>query len=182
MKRLETERLLLRPFTNEDIEIQRVVFSDPEVCYHYCRNTRTEEETREWLVHRKWQARAEDELGFVAVIRKEDEAMLGLFALQLFAMTYVKLADEAPSPYATIAVELSYALGQEYWQQGYGTEAGKALVEYAFREMRLPRLINAIDEANTPSVRLAEKLGFRKVRNIHPKESGYVWVLDNFLL
>jgi hypothetical protein len=59
MKTLETERLLLRPFTDNDIEIHRVVFSDPEVCHFYCGKTRTQQETREWLIHRRWQVRSE---------------------------------------------------------------------------------------------------------------------------
>ena len=62
------------------------------------------------------------------------------------------------------------------------TEAGQALIEYAFLEMRLPRLVNGIDDANTPSIRLAEKLGFRRVRNLHPEQGGHAWVLDNHLL
>jgi RimJ/RimL family protein N-acetyltransferase len=182
MKRLETERLLLRPFTNEDMEIHRVVFSDPEVCRYYCGKTRTEEETREWLIHRKWQVRSEDELGFLAVIRKEDERLLGLFALQLFAANWLVLEGEESSPYAPLVVELSYALGRDYWQQGYGTEAGEALIQYAFLDMRLPRLVNGIDDANTPSIRLAEKLGFRQVKNLHPEHGGHAWVLDNIFL
>ncbi len=32
---LATERLILRPFTNEDMEIHRVIFSDPDVCHYY---------------------------------------------------------------------------------------------------------------------------------------------------
>ncbi len=57
MKPLETERLTLRAFRENVMEIQRVVFSDPEVCRFYCANTRTELETLEWLIHRKWQVR-----------------------------------------------------------------------------------------------------------------------------
>jgi RimJ/RimL family protein N-acetyltransferase len=182
MKRLETERLILRPFTDADTEIHRVVFSDPDVCRYYCGKTRTEAETREWLIHRRWQVRGEDELGFLAVIRKADEGLLGLFALQLLAANWLILEGEESSPYTPLVVELSYALGQGYWQQGYSTEAGQALIQYAFLDMRLPRLVNGIDDANTPSIRLAEKLGFRRVRNLHPDHGGHAWVLDNTLL
>jgi [ribosomal protein S5]-alanine N-acetyltransferase len=182
MKILETERLLLRPFTDDDTEVHRVVFSDLEVCRYYCGKTRTEEETREWLIHRRWQTRNEDELGFLAVIRKADERIIGLFALQVLAANWLVLEGEENSPYAPLIVELSYALGRDYWRQGYGTEAGQALIDFAFLEMRLPRLVNGIDEANTPSIRLAEKLGFRRVKNRHPEHGGFAWVLDNTLL
>jgi len=182
MKTLETERLRLRPFTDADREIHRVVFSDPEVCRFYCTNTRTEEETREWLIHRRWQLRNEDELGFLAVVRKRDEQIMGLVALQLSVAYWLRFEEQPDTPFHPLTVELSYAIGREYQRQGYATEACEALIEYGFKEMRLPRLTNGIVPENVPSWRLCERLGFRKVRNVHPEGTGHVWVRDNDLL
>ena len=182
MKILETERLLLRPFTDDDMEIHRIVFSDPVVCWHYCRKTRTEQETREWLIHRRWQSRNEDELGFLAVVRKEDSQILGLVALQLMVADWLRFEDDPDTPFDPLAVELSYAFGQEYQRQGYASEACRALVEYGFREKRLARLTNGIDPENEPSWRLYERLGFRRAKNVHPEHPGDVWVLDNTVL
>jgi len=182
VKALETERLLLRPFTDDDMEIQRVVFSDPEVCWHYCRKTRTEQETREWLIHRRWQAKSEDGLGFLAVVRKTDEQILGLVALQLMVADWLRFEEDAYSPFHPLAVELSYAFGREYQRQGYATEACRALIDYGFREKRLARLTNGIDPVNEPSWRLCERLGFRRVKNVHPDHAGDVWILDNTVL
>jgi ribosomal-protein-alanine N-acetyltransferase len=179
MKVLETERLLLRPFTNEDMEIHRVVFSDPEVCHFYCRHTRTEQETQEWLIHRKWQARNEDELGFLAVVRKSDNQILGLVALQLMTANWLRFEEDPDSPFDPLVVELSYAFGRAFQGQGYATEACRALIEYGFVQMRLPRLTNGIDSENGPSGRLCERLGFRKINNMHPTGTGDIWVLDN---
>ena len=64
MKTLETARLILRAFTGNDIAIHDVIFSDPEVCRFYCGKTRTREETQEWLIHRKWQARDDEDWAF----------------------------------------------------------------------------------------------------------------------
>ena len=61
-------------------------------------------------------------------------------------------------------------------------EACRAVMEYGFLEKRLPRLTNSIDPNNAPSWRLCERLGFRKVRNVHPDGTGYVWIRDNDLL
>lgn len=182
MKLLETERLWLRPFTDEDMAIHQVVFSDPEVCRFYCGKTRTEAETREWLIHRRWQANSEDQLGFLAVIRKEDRQILGLVALQPFVATWLRWTDPAHAPFAPLVVELSYAFGRDYQKQGYATEACRALIEYGFRENRLPRLTNAIDPENAPSWRLCERLGFHKAEDIQTIEGGPIWILDNTLL
>ena len=61
-------------------------------------------------------------------------------------------------------------------------QACQALIEYGFREMRLPRLTNGVVPDNIPSWRLCERLGFRKVKNVHPDGTGYVWILDNLLV
>lgn len=183
MRVLETKRLWLRPFTDDDMEIHNVVFSDPEVCHFYCKYTRTEAATREWLIYRRWQARSEEQLGFLAVVRKQDEQIIGLVALQPLAATWVRFAGDSPDAlFSPLIVELSYALGRAYQRQGYATEACLAMIEYAFKEICLPRLTNEVDPENVLSARLCERLGFRQVENLHPDGSGYVWVLENTML
>ena len=161
------------------MEIQRVVFSDPEVCRFYCANTRTELETLEWLIHRKWQARNSDELGFLAVVRKTDKQIMGLVALQLCVANWLRFEEEPDAPFHPLIVELSYAVGREYQRQGYATEAFRALIEYGFKTIRLPRLTNGVVSENIPSNCLCRTLGFRQLRNFHPEETGNVWILDN---
>lgn len=180
MRVLETERLWLRPFTEDDMEIHRVVFSDPAVCHFYCKNTRTEQETREWLIHRKWQTRSEDQLGFLAVVHKQSQQLMGLVALQPLAATWLRFADDPL--FSPLIVELSYAIGRAYQRQGYATEACKALIDYAFKELCLPRLTNEIAPENVASARLCERLGFRQVPNLHPDGTGSVWILENTML
>lgn len=180
MKTLETERLLLRPFTEEDTDIHRVVFSDPEVCHYYCCKTRTLEEVRDWLIHRKWQAKSDEELGFLAVVGKQDNQIMGLVALQLCFAPWLVLEEAPQSPFPPLIIELSYALGQAYQKQGYAVEACRALMEYGFKELRLPRLINGVVPENEPSVRLVERLGFRREKNL--KEGSPVWIRDNDML
>ena len=182
MKTLETERLILRPFTENDLAIHHVIFSDPEVCRFYCGKTRTQEETQEWLIHRKWQTRYEDGLGFLAVVRKADDQILGFVALQLYVSPTLRFEEEPHSPFHPLTIELSYAIGRAYQRQGYATEACQALIEYGFKEMRLPRLTNGVSEENIPTNRLCQKLGFRQVKNVHPITPGLVWILENTLV
>lgn len=179
MKPLETDRLTLRPFMDDDFDIHRVVFSDPVVCKYYCGRTRTEEETREWLIHRRWQVKGDDEPGFLCVVRKEDNQILGLVVLQLFIGMWVRFEEDPDAFCHPLIVELSYAFGQEFQGQGYATEACRELIRYGFEELRLPRLTNGIDPENLPSNKICERLGFHKIPNVHPDSPGYVWVLDN---
>lgn len=55
--------------------------------------------------------------------------------------------------------ELSYALNRQFWGQGLTTEAARAVLRYAFEEMRLNRVSAKVFADNSASVRLLEKLG-----------------------
>ena len=58
--------------------------------------------------------------------------------------------------------ELGFALAQSYWHDGYMTEMLRVLLQFAFTEMRLHRLTADTDPNNHPSIRLLERLGFRR--------------------
>jgi RimJ/RimL family protein N-acetyltransferase len=179
MRSLITRRLLLRPFTRDDEGIHRLVYADPEVAVPFGRTTRTLDEVRDWLIHRALQA-AEDDLGFWAVVGKRDQELLGLVALQLYVPWWIVWEHDPDARFHRPEVELSYALGREHWGNGYATEAGRALIGYAFEQLRLPRIAYGVDGANTRSVAVLRRLGFRLERNLHPDGAGAViGVLDN---
>jgi len=50
-------------------------------------------------------------------------------------------------------------ISKPYWGQGLGTEAARAILDYGFDNLQLPRLVCVIDEENTASKRVAEKIG-----------------------
>lgn len=64
------------------------------------------------------------------------------------------------------AVEISYRILPEYWNQGYGTEAAKACKSYAEIKLKKNRLISLIHPLNEASVRVASKLGAAKYKSI----------------
>jgi RimJ/RimL family protein N-acetyltransferase len=179
MYSFETERLHLRRFRRDDERIHALVYGDPEVCGRWFSRLRTLGEVRDWLIYRELEG-ANDDLGFWAVVRKRDSALLGIAALQYYVASWIRLEDEPDPRFNRIEVELSYALGRAYWDNGYATEAGHALVEHAFRRLRIPRLVNAVDGENVRSVGVMRRLGFRLGRNLHPDGAGdVVGVLDN---
>ena len=59
-------------------------------------------------------------------------------------------------------VELGCTLSQEYQGKGYAFEAVKATINYLFDELGKHRIVVSIDSRNLPSIRLIERLGFRK--------------------
>ena len=57
--------------------------------------------------------------------------------------------------------EMAWYLDPEYWRMGYATEAGLAVINYMFSTLNFCELTAQIDSINIPSLRLAEKLGFK---------------------
>jgi RimJ/RimL family protein N-acetyltransferase len=166
MRMLITDRLILRPFRPDDEAIHDLVFADPEVAREWAGGARTLRETRQWLIHRAWQARHPEDLGLLAAERREDGALLGLVALQLCVARWLIWCDAAP--FAPLEVEFSHAFGRAYHE--YEEEAGAAAIAYAFGEMRLARLISGVSET-------ARRLGFAP----HPEllAPRDAWVLSN---
>jgi ribosomal-protein-alanine N-acetyltransferase len=58
-------------------------------------------------------------------------------------------------------VEIGYRLRRDQWRKGYATEAARAWLDYGFSRLGLGRIVAMIEEANRPSVRVAEKIGMR---------------------
>ena len=150
MYAFETERLILRRFTTEDRQIHSVFFSDAEASKGFG-GPKTQDQVRDWLVYRELEG-ASDDLGFWAVVRKDDAQLLGLAALQYYVSWWLVLEDERHEPFNHVEIELDCALGRPYRQQGYATESGEALIEHAFTTMRLPRLVTAVDAEAGASV------------------------------
>jgi RimJ/RimL family protein N-acetyltransferase len=59
--------------------------------------------------------------------------------------------------------EIGYMIHRLYWRRGLATEAALAVREYAFRDLRLPRVVSLIRPDNVPSQGVARKLGMRTV-------------------
>jgi RimJ/RimL family protein N-acetyltransferase len=64
-------------------------------------------------------------------------------------------------------IELIYVFVPAAWGRGYATEIGQALREHAVKNLGLTRLVALIEPENEPSVRVAERLGFQRDRQIN---------------
>jgi ribosomal-protein-alanine N-acetyltransferase len=52
-------------------------------------------------------------------------------------------------------------LDKAYWNMGLATEAGTAFIDFGFDQLKLERIVTAIDARNDASVHVIEKLGFK---------------------
>ena len=58
--------------------------------------------------------------------------------------------------------EVGWVFDARYWGQGYATEAARALMDWSFRTLELHRITAVCDARNVPSYRLMERLGMRR--------------------
>ena len=180
---METERLHLRRYRLEDAEdLHRIIYSDDEVCRHFCQPGRTIEQVRQNLVYRIHQYELQ-RFGHLAVVRKEDAALIGLVGIIPCLMSYHRFEGQDPR-YNMIEVELMYAFGLEYQKKGYATEACRSVIEYAFKDLRITRIAYGVMKDNLNSWNLMRRLGFEHQRDLNTDNGADVniGVLNNTLV
>ena len=155
---LTTERLTLRPFREDDVEALYAYSKDEEVG----RNAG-------WKPHESL-LESSDILHLVflnqssvwAIERQTDRRLMGSIGL---------ITDSARQ-YGS-ARSLGYALGIDYWGQGYMTEAVRAAVRFGFGQMGLDLISATCYPDNPASRRVLEKCGFQYEGVLHRAELLY---------
>ena len=142
---LETERLTLRSFRDDDVGALFELSQDPDVVrYVGDRRVPTLQETWRavagWLGH--WTLR---DYGQWAVEERASGRFIGRAGI-------INPVDW-PGP------EVGYLLGRDWWGHGYATEAAQAAMGWGFREIGFEELVSLIDPANTASIAVARRLG-----------------------
>jgi [ribosomal protein S5]-alanine N-acetyltransferase len=142
---LETERLLLRPFSEADVEPLFALMQDADVMrYVGDRRVPTLQETwrsvSSWIGH--WALRG---YGQWAIEEHGSGDVIGRAGLI--------------NPVDWPGAEVGYLLGRRWWGRGYATDAAGAAMSWGFRTIGFDRLISLIDPANAPSIAVAVRLG-----------------------
>lgn len=151
MTRLETGRLILRPYREDDLDGFCACVSDPEVVRYEPYRPMSREEAGQTLASRL------DNGEFWAMERKTDGVYIG--NLYLGRREFQSL-------------ELGYVLAREYWGKGYAREGCQALIGEAFRQ-GAHRIYAECDPRNEASWRLLERLGM--AREAHLRQNVYFW-------
>jgi RimJ/RimL family protein N-acetyltransferase len=150
---LETERLLLRRFTEADGHHLVELDSDPEVMRFLNGGVPTPREVIEReILPRFLGCDKGSGYGFWVVIEKATGEFLGWVSFRPI--------QEAEAG----VVELGYRLRRAAWGHGFATEAARALVRKGFAELGVRRVVASTLAANLASRRVMEKLGMRLAR------------------
>ena len=162
---IETERLLLRLPEPRDLDALHRAYSDADVMRHVGEGTPfSRDQTARTLerFQQRWQL---DGYGsFVIELRDSGDVIgeAGLLAWDARTWAHGLRLELGPE----IELELGWALARDAWGRGYATEAALAARDWAFRELRPPRLISMIYPANVRSQRVAQKIGEHLERDV----------------
>ncbi|WP_238327969.1 GNAT family N-acetyltransferase [Paenibacillus gorillae] len=148
--RLETERLIIRPYVERDLMASFQLMQDPELFTYMHMGVLSFEDYKglfHWLLS-SYETPFDQPFKYsFAIIDKVTGDFIGWCGVGVMDFS---VPDN----------ELYYLIGRQYWGNGYATEAAAALTAYAFEEMGLGRLIAKADSRNVASLRVFEKLGF----------------------
>jgi len=143
----ETERLVLRELVPEDIDFLAAMMADPQVAHHYDRRF-SREAADEWL-HRQIERYHTDGHGLWLAVDKATGTPVGQVGLIMQSVEGKKRP------------EIGWLLDRSQWGKGYATEAATAVRDAAFTRWKYPEVISLIRPANTPSQRVAERIGMK---------------------
>jgi RimJ/RimL family protein N-acetyltransferase len=159
---LETPRLALRQFTEDDVDNLFDLNSDPEVMRYLTGGRPTpREEIRDQIIpfHLAVYGRL-DRLGTWAAQSTATGEFLGWFHFR-------------PGPGTDLTnVDLGYRLRRSVWNKGYATEGSRALIDMGFTGLGVERVFAHTMTVNAASRRVMEKCGMTLVRTT-PYEGTY---------
>ena len=152
---IETERMIIRDFSLDDVNDLHEIFGDAETmqnCEPAFNFEKTKKFLEEFCITKK---------SAVAAVLKDSGKMIGYILFK---------------PWDEAVYEIGWIFNKKYWRQGYAYEACAEIILYGFRELNVHKLIaETIDSQK--SVRMMEKLGMKRegVQRSQVKDNWGSW-------
>lgn len=146
--KLETERLLLRPFWKRDVADLPLVDADPDVTYFRGISPKTAEESEQWLVEQLRSRKKKEWLRW-CIRRKDDNAFVGMVLVRCLNPDWREW-------------EVGYCLAKSQWGQGFASEAVREILGFAYASLNAHRVVANTHVENGRSRKLLEGIGFRQ--------------------
>lgn len=146
---LTTDRLVLRPFRLDDAPAVERMLLTPHIAEHTLNLPHPYPPgfARDWITrHAAWAARG---IHLQWAIALRDDTPVGAIG--------IALSDDPPHG------DIGYWVGPDYWDNGYATEATRAVIAYGFKTLGLPRIQASCFTGNDASARVLQKVGMREV-------------------
>jgi ribosomal-protein-alanine N-acetyltransferase len=146
-KILETQNLILRKLTIDDIDMLTRIFSDP-ITMQFWPKPLDRNEVQKWIQD-SIDSYELNGMGRFAVILKSNDECIGDCGLRTSEINGINEND------------LGYILDKKFWGHGYATEAAEACLHYGFKTLGLNRIVANMETRHIASKRVAEKIGLQ---------------------
>ncbi len=157
---IETPRLLLREFREDDAEALFRLNSDPEIMRYTGDTPFTDPASARHFLHH-YDDYARNGFGRWAVTRRSDGEFMGFCGLR-------RDPDSGE-------VDLAFRLFRKFWASGYATEASSACLQAGFEDFGLAEIVGRAMRENLPSISVLQKLGM-KYRDM-VEDDGEFWLV-----
>lgn len=164
--KLETERLLLRKFEEEDYKRLFLLDSNPEVMKYVGMQPLSKPEESKEVVKMIMQQYEDNGLGRLAVIEKETGLLIGWSGL--------KLHTSEINGYKNF-YDLGYRFLPETWGKGYAQESAKASLEFGFNDLNAEAIYAHAHSENVTSNYILKKIGFEKTGEFTEPDGICFW-------
>ena len=143
---IHTERLIIRPFEERDIELSYQLNLDEEVSrYTGDGGVVSYKEIERRIKENVWGDYEQMGYGRMAVEHRETGEFMGF--------TGLKYLNDLKR------VDIGFRFAQKWWGKGYATESALPFLEFGFETLNLPEIIAMVLPENKASIRVLEKLG-----------------------
>lgn len=163
---LETERLILRPFLEDDVDRLFLLDSNPEVMKYVGVKPLTKKEQSAEVIKMIQKQYLENGIGRLAVIEKESNLLIG--------WSFLKYLTEEINGIKNV-YDLGYRFLPEFWGKGYATESAKASIDFGFKEMNLDKICAHAHSENVASNNTLRKLGFQEKGTFKEPDGICIW-------
>lgn len=163
---IETERVFIRPIAKEDNQQLFSYRSDSETNKYQGWIPKTLNDVNEFILKNPDEINKPETWYQLVLIEKSTDKIIGDIGIHFMDSD-------------NFQCEIGCTLSKEYHGKGFATETLKATVNYLFKKLNKHRIMTSIDPQNIDSIKLVERLGFRKEG--HFKESLLIdgaWVDD----
>ncbi|MCF6765498.1 GNAT family N-acetyltransferase [Thiotrichales bacterium 19S3-7] len=146
---VETKRLILRTWQLEDIAEMTKINQDPQVMRYFPKLG--DRDTTAWFIGRLEQHHLDHGYSLYAVVLKQTNQMIG----------FVGLLNVNFQASFTPAIEIGWRLAAKYWGNGYAPEAANAMLDIAFNQFGLEKIVSFTVKDNLNSRRVMQKIGMK---------------------
>lgn len=156
--KIETARLIMRPFIMDDVAPFSKICANPKVMRYIGNGQSLDRETVKTQITNWINLYERQGYGLLAIRLKENNPQIGFCGL------LHQMIDEEN------LIELGYRLEEKYWGKGLATEAALAIKDYALNQLKISRLISIIHHENLASKNVASKVGMKFMKKTKFKD------------